>query len=117
MYYNCMYTRIVEQTIRSLLPSPEILVLYGPRRVGKTTILQLFNKELQKNHPTVFYSLDDPTAQDIFGEPSTARLERIFSELGFASDQRAYLLLDEVQGFPRIDLLLKLIYDHFSNVK
>jgi predicted AAA+ superfamily ATPase len=92
-------------------------MLYGPRRVGKTTLLQLFNKELQKDHPTAFYSLDDPTAQEIFGEPSTARLERIFSELGFAADQRAYLLLDEVQGFPRIDLLLKLIFDHFSYVK
>ncbi|MCJ7723413.1 MAG: AAA family ATPase, partial [Anaerolineales bacterium] len=98
-----MYKRIVEQTLRSLLPSPEILLLYGPRRVGKTTLLQLFQRELQENQPTAFYSLDDPTAQAIFGEPSTARLERIFSELGFARDQRSYLLLDEVQGFPRID--------------
>ncbi len=112
-----MYTRIVEQTLRSLLPAPEILVLYGPRRVGKTTLLQLFHRELQGNHPTAMYALDDPTAQAIFGEPSTARLERIFSELGFAPGQQAYLLLDEVQGFPRIDLLLKLIYDHFSYVK
>jgi len=112
-----MYKRIVEQTLRSLLPSPEILLLYGPRRVGKTTLLQLFQRELQENQPTAFYSLDDPTAQAIFGEPSTARLERIFSELGFARDQRSYLLLDEVQGFPRIDLLLKLTYDHFPHVK
>lgn len=112
-----MYTRIVEQTLRSLLPSPEILVLYGPRRVGKTTLLQLFHREFQGDHPTSIYSLDDPTAQAIFGEPSTARLERIFSELGFAQGQRSYLFLDEVQGFPQIDLLLKLIYDHFSHVK
>ena len=112
-----MYTRVVEQTLRSLLPSPEILVLYGPRRVGKTTLLQLFHRELQGNQPTAFYALDDPTAEAIFGDPSTARLERIFSELGFVPGQRAYLFLDEIQGFQRIDLLLKLIYDHFSYVK
>jgi predicted AAA+ superfamily ATPase len=113
-----MYTRIVERTLRSLLPSPEILILYGPRRVGKTTLLQLFYRErLQKNDPTAFYSLDDPTAQAIFGDPSTARLERIFSELGFNSQRRSYLFLDEVQGFPRIDLLLKLIFDHFPYIK
>ncbi len=117
MYDRIMYTRIVEQTLRSLLPSPEILVLYGPRRVGKTTLLQLFHRELQGNHPTAFYSLDDPTAQAVFGEPSTARLERIFTELGFAPGQRSYLFLDEIQGFERIDLLLKLIFDHFSHVK
>ncbi len=81
------------------------------------SFLALFHEELQGNHPTALYSLDDPTAQEIFGEPSTARLERIFSELGFTSSQRSYLFLDEVQGFARIDLLLKLIHDHFPHVK
>jgi hypothetical protein len=68
----------------------------------------LFHHELQGNRPTAFCSLDGPTAQAIFGEPSTARLERIFSELGFTPDQRAYLFLDEVQGFSRIDLYNRL---------
>lgn len=113
-----MYTRIIEKTIRSLLSSPEILILYGPRRVGKTTLLQLlYHERVQENTPAAFYSLDDPTAQAIFGDPSTARLERIFSELGFTPQRRSYLFLDEVQGFSRIDLLLKLIYDHFPHVK
>ena len=113
-----MYTRIVEHTLRSLLSSPEILILYGPRRVGKTTLLQMLHRErLQENDPTALYSLDDPTAQAIFGDPSTARLGRIFSELGFDPQRRSYLFLDEVQGLPRIDLLLKLIFDHFPYVK
>jgi predicted AAA+ superfamily ATPase len=113
-----MYTRIVEHTLRSLLAAPEILVLYGPRRVGKTTLLQMLHRErLEHNDPTVIYSLDDPTAQAIFSEPSTARLERIFSELGFGPGQHSYLFLDEVQGLPHIDLLLKLIFDHFPHVK
>lgn len=113
-----MYTRIVEQTLRSLLLAPEILILYGPRRVGKTTLLQVLYQEcLQQNNPAASYSLDDPTAQAIFGEPSTARLERVFSELGFNPQRRNYLFLDEIQGFSRVDLLLKLIFDHFPYVK
>jgi len=113
-----MYTRIVEPTLRSLLSAPEILILYGPRRVGKTTLLQKFHDErLVQNESTAMYSLDDPTAQAIFGDPSTARLERIFSELGFSPGQRSYLFLDEVQVLPQIDRLLKLIFDHFPHVK
>ena len=113
-----MYTRIVEQTLRSLLPSPEILILYGPLRVGKTTLLQLLEQECsQKGDPTALYSLDDPTAQAIFGDPSSARLERIFAELGFDPKRRNILFLDEIQGFLHIDLLLKLIHDHFPFVK
>jgi len=113
-----MYTRIVEQSLRGLMPAPEILILYGPRRVGKTTLLQKLHSELvQQNEPAALYSLDDPTAQAIFGEPSTTRLERIFSELGFDPQRRSYLFLDEVQDYPRIDLLLKLIFDHFPHIK
>ncbi len=113
-----MYSRIVSSTLHKLLTTPEILILYGPRRVGKTTLLQEMHREFTgQNLPTAIYSLDDPTAQSIFSAPSTARLERIFTELGFGTQQYGYLLLDEVQGFEHIDLLLKLIYDHFPHVK
>lgn len=112
-----MYTRIVEKTLLSLLETPEILILYGPRRVGKTTLLRKLHMQIQTSHLATFYTLDDPTAQAIFGEPSTARLERIFAELGFAADRRSFLFLDEIQGFPKIDLLLKLVFDHFPHVK
>ncbi len=111
-----MFPRIVEQVLYSLRETPEILILYGPRRVGKTTLLQKIHAQFHQN-PTAIYSLDDPTAQAIFGEPSTARLGRIFSEFGFVPERRSYLFLDEVQYFPRIDLLLKLIFDHFPHVK
>ncbi|MFZ1404991.1 MAG: ATP-binding protein [Anaerolineae bacterium] len=112
-----MYIRIVEKRLLSLLETPEILVLYGPRRVGKTTLLRKLHAQIQPSHPTIFYTLDDPTAQAIFGEPATARLERIFAELGFVPERRAFLFLDEIQSFPQIDLLLKLIFDHFPHVK
>jgi hypothetical protein len=45
----------------------------------------LYQDHLAQNEPTALYSLDDPTAQAIFEDPSTARLERIFSELGLSS--------------------------------
>lgn len=112
-----MYQRIVEQRLAGLLDRPEIIVLYGPRRVGKTTLLQKLHSQVAATAPAASYSLDDPTAQQIFGEPSTARLQRIFAELGFDPGRRAYLFLDELQGFPQIDLLLKLAFDHFPHVK
>ena len=113
-----MFNRIVKDTLQKLLPAPEILIIYGPRRVGKTTLLHMLHDELDQEHAaTAIYSLDDPSAQAIFGEPSTDRLGRIFSELGFDPQHRSYLLLDEVQGFQKIDLLLKLIFDHFPSVK
>jgi predicted AAA+ superfamily ATPase len=109
--------RVVEQALLDLFSSPEILVVYGPRRVGKTTLLHQIQARICAQQPSALYSLDDPTAQAIFAEPSTARLTRIFSELGFTPEKRSILLLDEIQGFERVDLLLKLIFDHFPYVK
>ena len=50
-------------------------------------------------------------------EAGTARLEQIFLELGFKPEGRSFLFLDEIQAFPGIDLLLKLVFDHFPHVK
>ncbi|MDO8609621.1 MAG: ATP-binding protein [bacterium] len=112
-----MYRRIIENKIISLLNKREILILYGPRRVGKTTILNnlktIFN---QKQHPCMLYTLDDPASSIIFANPTVNKLKTIFSELGFNTNKN-YLLLDEVQSFSKIDILLKLIYDHFSHIK
>ena len=64
-----MYTRIVENTLRSLRSAPEILILYGPRRVGKNTLLKkLHDERVVENEHTAMYSLDDQTAQAIFGD-------------------------------------------------
>ncbi|GAB4580273.1 MAG: ATP-binding protein [Anaerolineales bacterium] len=112
-----MFPRVIEKNLTQLLETPEILIVYGPRRVGKTTLLQKIYEQQRTAHPAVFYTLDDPTAQAIFVDPSTARLTRIFSELGFLPNLRSFLFLDEVQGFPKIDLLLKMIFDHFPFVK
>ncbi|OGO25606.1 MAG: hypothetical protein A2136_11125 [Chloroflexi bacterium RBG_16_54_11] len=113
-----MFERIVKNTLHKLLSTPEILFVYGPRRVGKTTLLNMVRDDLRKqNAPIASYSLDDLGAQVIFAEPSIDHLERIFLELGFDTKRRNYLLLDEIQGFQKIDLLLKLVFDHFPFVK
>lgn len=113
-----MFNRIVEKKLLDLFDGPEILVVYGPRRVGKTTLLHHIQSQLQqKNAPAVFFTLDDPDVQGIFGEPSIVRLDRIFKELNFLPGKRSYLFLDEVQSFGKVDLLLKLIFDHFPHVK
>ncbi len=57
-----MYKRIIEKTLNDLLDSREILIIYGPRKAGKKTLLQIMYKETKKAHPTAIYSLEDPNA-------------------------------------------------------
>lgn len=112
-----MYDRIVENKIDLTLTAREILILYGPRRVGKTTLLKKYQNKLSKETKTAYYSLDDPTSVAIFSDFSGEKLRTIFEGLGFSKESRNYLFLDEVATFSNVDLLLKLIYDEFPEVK
>ncbi|MDQ7822293.1 MAG: ATP-binding protein [Candidatus Eremiobacteraeota bacterium] len=111
------YSRIIEEAIEKSLPSPEALILYGPRRVGKTSLLRHFENTIKPLAPTAYFSLDDPGTRAIFNDFSLARLETLFHGMGFAAGSKNYLFLDEILYFERVELLLKLIVDNFPHVK
>lgn len=111
-----MFKRIVEKKIVKSLNDREITILYGPRRVGKTTLLNaVFNGLGDKSKAK--FSLDDPSSASIFLNPSSQKLKKIFRELGFLKVGKNYLFLDEIQSFDKIDVLLKIIFDQFPEVK
>src|SRR3989338_2102844 len=95
-----------KQDIVSNLHSKRVLVIYGPRRVGKTTIPEAYlKKELQKK---VFYSTgDDFKIRELFESEIRDRI------LDFA---RSYDLvaIDEAQTIPSIGLGSKMIIDAFT---
>ena len=69
-----MYPRIVVDNLKSWMDSREILILYGARQVGKTTLLKMFLKnfciaERVKSNT----SLQKKKSVTISGELMTAR--------------------------------------------
>ncbi len=83
------------------------LVVIGPRRVGKTTLLKHY---LAKTDVTVaFYLGDDLTTQQAFGVPDS---HLIRPYIGSAST----LVIDEAQYIPNIGQTLKLINDLFQEI-
>lgn len=112
-----MFSRVIEENISNALTTREAIILYGPRRAGKTTLLEYFEGKLKPEAGTAFFSLDDPGARTIFQDFSVARLESIFKGLGFTSESRNYLFLDEILYFDNVELLLKIIIDRFPHVK
>jgi len=106
------YTRgMIERAYEPLdvyLQPNKVLVIYGPRRVGKTTLLQNF---LAKT--TLRYKLDSG---------DNIRTQQVLSSQDF--DQiLAYvegyelLAIDEAQGIPNVGMGLKIIVDQAPNVR
>lgn len=98
---------------------PQIISVTGPRRVGKSTLLQQCIQQLihdavdpqAQARRIAYFSLEDP-ALDLPG----ADRDRFLNDLVNAAASAArggptYLFLDEVQRFPRWELYLKKFYD------
>jgi predicted AAA+ superfamily ATPase len=87
----------------SLIEPQKAVVLYGPRRCGKTTLLNHMVKKLQGNYLMV--SGEDVTIQQYLSSGSVEKLR------SFVGDRKV-LIIDEAQKTPRIGLNIKLLLDH-----
>lgn len=94
------------------LDTEDILVIHGPRQVGKTTLLYMFIKYLLDSKgvsPTdVFYfNIEDPLLQTDFFS-NYLDLYRFVKQ---KSKGRVYIFCDEAQKIPNIGVFLKNLYD------
>lgn len=98
--------RTIEENIKTYLENDEtkILFVWGPRRSGKTTLINKLAKELSIPK----YNFDLVSDRDKF-QPRREVLERIVKD-------NKIVLIDEVQNYPEATVMLKLLHDEF-NVK
>lgn len=102
-----MYIPQIELDHLKALASPgKVVVIYGPRRVGKTTLLK---KYLENERDYLFVSGEDIFVREFLSSGSVDRLRN------FIGDKRL-LVIDEAQYIPEIGLNLKLIVDHIENI-
>jgi len=94
---------LLSQLIESLLPG-KVLVLYGPRQVGKTTLA----KELMSSVTlrSKFINADELVYREVLASQSRQRLGEILGDAEL-------LVIDEAQRVPEIGLNLKILVDSF----
>ena len=98
---------------------PQMVSVTGPRRVGKSTLLQQCIQQLIKDAPdpqaqasrVVYFSMQDPGL-----EIPGFNQDKFFNDLVATAVEASrggatYLFLDEIQRFPRWELYLKKFYD------
>lgn len=97
----------LENLITSVQPG-KVVVVYGARRTGKTTLLKEYLKGIQESY--LFVSGEDITVQ---GYLSSQSLEKLASFVG----KTRLLVIDEAQKINNIGLNLKLIVDHMPETR
>ena len=96
------------ENLKQLAATGKVVVIYGARRTGKTTLLNEFLKG--ENEPYLLVSGEDITVQ---GYLSSRSVEKLTSFVG----ANRLLVVDEAQKVPEIGLNLKLIVDHIPGIR
>ena len=96
--------RRIEADIDTYIKNDEVktLFIWGPRRSGKTTLIDNLAKKLG----VVKYNFDLISDRDKFA-PRWEVLEKIVAE-------NKIILIDEVQNYPGVTVVLKLLHDEFK---
>jgi predicted AAA+ superfamily ATPase len=102
-----MLNRNILPSILENLQFKEFSVITGPRQCGKTSLLRLVENHLQKlGKPTVYLTMEDPAILKRLNEHP----ENLLSVLP-QSDQKIYVLIDEIQYLADPTNLLKYNFD------
>ena len=97
------------ENLKRLITPGKVVVIYGARRVGKTTLLNKYIED-KGSSETLFVNGDDIVARQYLESQS---IEKLRDFVGNSS----LLIVDEAQYVEKIGLNLKLIIDHVPGIR
>ncbi len=103
-----MIERILDSKIKTRLFKGKAIIILGPRRVGKTTLIKKIEKDMEGK--TLFLDGDEPDDRKRLSEPSSSELKKLVGG-------NKILMIDEAQRIKNIGLTLKLITDKIPEVQ
>lgn len=105
---NQIYRVLETQIIESIKNDKKIIVLYGPRQVGKTTLVKKIIDNL--NYKTAYANGDEMIYHELFSSRDLKKM------LDFVDDNEL-LFIDEAQNINEIGFSLKILFDHKPGLK
>ena len=100
--------KIIEQHLFKGIEKKRAIVIYGPRQVGKTTLVKrLLEKHQEKS---AFYNCDYADVQEKFAYKNAGQFDKLVRGLKL-------LVLDEAQRIENIGLVLKILVDSYPELQ
>ena len=99
-----MVYRLIKEQIERRLYRGKVIIIVGPRQVGKTTLLRMLTADT--NRKVVVWNCDEPDVRRKLAEPTS-------SQLGAEAANADLILIDEAQRVQNIGVTLKLLVDNY----
>lgn len=104
----------IERDLKAVLDSKigkgKVLLLIGPRQVGKTTLLKNILTSVSSEKKVQFWNCDESDVRQFLSEANSAKLKSFVGNSDF-------IVIDEAQRVKDIGLTIKLLHDSFPNVQ
>ena len=104
----------IERDLKAVLDSKigkgKVLLLIGPRQVGKTTLLKNILTSISSEKKVQFWNCDESDVRQFLSEANSAKLKSFVGNSDF-------IVIDEAQRVKDIGLTIKLLHDSFQNVQ
>ena len=104
----------IERDLKAILESKigkgKVLLLIGPRQVGKTTLLKNILTSISSEKKVQFWNCDESDVRQFLSEANSAKLKSFVGNSDF-------IVIDEAQRVKDIGLTIKLLHDSFPNVQ
>lgn len=100
--------RTIQKPIENSLFKGKIVVIYGARQVGKTTLV----KEIQNKYlnDSAYFNCDEPDIRNMLTDRTSTEIKAFLGN-------KKMIILDEAQRIKNIGLTLKLISDNFPAIQ
>ncbi|MFZ2653953.1 MAG: ATP-binding protein [Victivallales bacterium] len=103
-----MIERILYKKIKTRLFKGKAIIVLGPRRVGKTTLLKKIETDIEEK--TLFLDGDEPDVRKKLSDVTSSELKKLVGG-------NKVLMIDEAQRVKNIGVTLKLITDKIPEVQ
>ena len=102
--------RDLKAVLESKIGKGKVLLLIGPRQVGKTTLLKNILESASKEKKVQFWNCDESDVRQFLSEANSAKLKSFEGNSDF-------IVIDEAQRVKDIGLTIKLLHDSFPSVQ
>lgn len=102
--------RDLKAVLESKIGKGKVLLLIGPRQVGKTTLLKNILTSVSSEKKVQFWNCDESDARQFLSEANSSKLKSFVGNSDF-------IVIDEAQRVKDIGLTIKLLHDSFPNVQ
>ena len=102
-----MINRTICERLEKKLNLGKVIILYGPRQCGKTTLLKMLTEKL--NMPYLWLNGDEPDTRILLSNNTSTNLKLLIKG-------KKLLIIDEAQRIENIGLTLKIIADNIPEI-